>query len=74
MAKGAPYPYLRESSVFNRLKKLLGIRPHVDYSSVGRNDVCLCGSGRKFKGCCMERVEKKDRAVRDAKAFGNRKG
>lgn len=23
------------------------------YSSVGRNDLCPCGSGKKFKKCCM---------------------
>lgn len=25
----------------------------VDYSSVGRNDLCPCGSGKKYKKCCM---------------------
>jgi hypothetical protein len=24
---------------------------------VGRNERCPCGSGRKFKRCCIERVE-----------------
>lgn len=24
---------------------------------VGRNDVCPCGSGKKFKKCCLWRVE-----------------
>jgi uncharacterized protein len=23
--------------------------------TVGRNDACPCGSGRKFKSCCMRR-------------------
>lgn len=26
------------------------------YQSVGRNDPCPCGSGRKFKSCCARRV------------------
>jgi predicted Zn-dependent protease len=26
-------------------------------SKVGRNDPCPCGSGKKFKRCCQERVE-----------------
>src|ERR1039457_2990444 len=26
-------------------------------SKVGRNDACPCGSGKKFKRCCIERVE-----------------
>lgn len=25
----------------------------VDYSHVGRNDKCPCGSGKKYKNCCM---------------------
>lgn len=23
--------------------------------SVGRNDICPCGSGKKFKKCCLQR-------------------
>ncbi|MCM8627736.1 SEC-C metal-binding domain-containing protein [Accumulibacter sp.] len=26
---------------------------HADLTKVGRNDLCPCGSGRKFKKCCM---------------------
>ena len=26
--------------------------PEVDFSKVGRNDLCPCGSGRKYKKCC----------------------
>ena len=25
----------------------------IDFSNVGRNDKCPCGSGKKFKACCM---------------------
>lgn len=25
---------------------------------VGRNDVCLCGNGKKFKNCCLKKYEK----------------
>ena len=28
------------------------ILPDVDFSKTGRNDLCPCGSGRKFKKCC----------------------
>lgn len=28
----------------------------IDYSNVGRNDPCPCGSGKKFKKCCLDRV------------------
>ncbi len=31
----------------------VGPRPFVrDQPKVGRNDPCLCGSGKKFKKCC----------------------
>jgi tetratricopeptide (TPR) repeat protein len=33
-------------------------------AKVGRNDPCLCGSGKKFKRCCLERVEAEERADR----------
>jgi hypothetical protein len=27
------------------------------YTDVGRNDPCPCGSGKKFKKCCMETIQ-----------------
>src|SRR5579863_5356282 len=33
-------------------------------SKAGRNDPCPCGSGKKFKRCCLERVEADERAAR----------
>ncbi len=27
--------------------------PTIDYDNVGRNDPCPCGSGKKYKKCCM---------------------
>ena len=59
--------------MLKRLLSLFSGRPRVDYSGVRRNDDCPCGSGRKFKGCCIDRVERKARAVRDAKLFGGGK-
>jgi hypothetical protein len=32
-----------------------GSRPPVTVMSVGRNDPCPCGSGKKFKQCCLRR-------------------
>src|SRR2546428_9656665 len=29
----------------------------------GRNDPCPCGSGRKYKQCCLEKDEAKERAA-----------
>ena len=31
---------------------------------VGRNDSCPCGSGKKFKRCCLEQVEKEGGVTR----------
>jgi SEC-C motif len=31
---------------------------------VGRNEACPCGSGRKYKHCCLEKDEKKAREAR----------
>ncbi len=31
------------------------IRPIKNQSSLGRNDPCYCGSGKKYKKCCMTR-------------------
>ena len=28
-----------------------------NYTDVGRNDPCPCGSGKKFKKCCMELIQ-----------------
>jgi hypothetical protein len=33
-------------------------------AKVGRNDMCPCGSGKKFKRCCLERTEAEERAQR----------
>ncbi|WP_422931288.1 SEC-C metal-binding domain-containing protein [Singulisphaera sp. PoT] len=32
------------------------IRRHAESSPVGRNDPCPCGSGKKYKKCCMGRA------------------
>ncbi len=30
-------------------------------TDLGRNDLCWCGSGRKYKRCCLDRDERKRR-------------
>ena len=30
-------------------------KQNIDYSNVGRNDKCPCGSGKKYKNCCMNK-------------------
>ncbi len=34
----------------NHLPMVGSIKP-----AIGRNKLCVCGSGKKFKNCCMER-------------------
>ena len=33
-------------------------------SNLGRNDPCHCGSGKKYKQCCLGKDEEKARAAR----------
>jgi tetratricopeptide (TPR) repeat protein len=37
-------------------------------AKIGRNDPCACGSGKKYKKCCMARDEAAARAARPAQA------
>ncbi|MFN8061914.1 MAG: SEC-C metal-binding domain-containing protein [Vicinamibacterales bacterium] len=37
-------------------------------STLGRNDPCHCGSGRKYKQCCLSKDEAEARAARVAAA------
>ena len=60
--------------MLKKLKKLLAGSPAIDYTDVGRNDPCPCGSGEKFKNCCIEKAEREARSRRDARLFGSRKG
>lgn len=32
---------------------------HRDKPDIGRNDPCPCGSGKKYKQCCLKKDEKK---------------
>lgn len=27
------------------------------YAKLNRNDICLCGSGKKYKNCCLHKIE-----------------
>lgn len=46
--------------MINFLKKLFGgSGKKQDFpGAVGRNDICPCGSGKKYKKCCMIKMEK----------------
>ena len=40
--------YIRSMDDPRRVKRIIQQR-------MGRNDICLCGSGRKFKKCCIHK-------------------
>ena len=43
-----------------QLRALYGRRPKQlvrKHAKIGRNDLCPCGSGKKFKNCCMKTGE-----------------
>lgn len=37
-------------------------------AKIGRNDACPCGSGKKYKRCCLAKDEEAERAARAAAA------
>jgi hypothetical protein len=41
-------------------------RPAKAVALPGRNEVCVCGSGRKFKACCAIRIAEQEAKLRDA--------
>ena len=53
------YRWRRDLDVERRLSErrqhtaIVGLRTESGLSAVGRNDPCPCGSGKKFKKCCM---------------------
>ena len=49
------YVYNRNSSTIQRMCKN---HPHVAENKLGRNDPCHCGSGVKYKKCCIDAVYK----------------
>lgn len=50
------FPVLEHGVPFDRESYAgqLGMLGAVDVGKVGRNDPCPCGSGKKFKTCCLE--------------------
>jgi uncharacterized protein YecA (UPF0149 family) len=41
----------------NRTSGLCGDRPQkMKYEGIGRNEYCPCGSGKKFKKCCIDEL------------------
>jgi len=54
---------LYASKVFEKMmnivnnKEIKNENKNIDFSHVGRNDKCPCGSGKKYKNCCMNRKQ-----------------
>lgn len=52
---------LYSSKVFEEMMKVVSKKEekkevgNIDFSNVGRNDKCPCGSGKKYKNCCMDK-------------------
>lgn len=50
---------LYASKIFEQMMNIVSTKEEtkqkdgIDYSNVGRNDKCPCGSGKKYKNCCM---------------------
>jgi len=38
---------------------------------IGRNDACLCGSGKKYKRCCQTLIEEREKNFRNAPDYSN---
>ena len=41
-----------EPVAVNHTDESLGAKPIVKKEKIGRNDLCPCGSGKKYKDCC----------------------
>jgi len=52
--------------VLNTVKQLFARAPQAPETRLGRNDLCWCGSGRKYKQCHLAADERKRSAARDA--------
>ena len=60
-------------SIVTTLKKMVGIENVQPDFTLGRNDSCWCGSGRKYKNCHLHSDDRKRSAER-ASAFAARPG
>lgn len=47
-----------DAATIKRLMDYQNRKPSVrEYKKIGRNDPCPCGSGKKFKNCCMNKKD-----------------
>ena len=46
--------------MFNAIKKLFSVEPDLPPAPLPkRNEPCRCGSGRKYKQCCLSKDKRK---------------
>jgi uncharacterized protein YecA (UPF0149 family) len=53
MGVASNYKKMRAIYAHRRQRKLQALRAALSAGAVGRNDPCPCGSGKKYKKCCM---------------------
>lgn len=58
----APWPRTSDRQRSPRARRDLNVDPHRFQPPAGRNDPCPCGSGVKYKRCCLPRDEERRRA------------
>lgn len=46
-------------------------RSLVKHMKLGRNDLCSCGSGKKFKKCCLNKVESLELKIENLRKKGS---
>jgi hypothetical protein len=51
------------------LERLAAVAAPKVVPALGRNDVCHCGSGRKYKRCCLQKDADRERSAREAGAL-----
>lgn len=49
------YETLHGKPTKSQLKDVERIKPVQPKSQLNRNDLCLCGSGKKYKNCCLNK-------------------
>lgn len=54
----ADFPWEYDEQLENNIKSENGLSLLTKKQLPGRNDPCICGSGKKFKKCCLPRVSK----------------
>ena len=58
------YPWVQDPDMERRLNEEPPFLPSPGMQRPGRNAPCFCGSGHKFKTCCLPRIERVERQLR----------